>query len=229
MNGSPGTISGGSTLSFRATSVSCGRTAQGNSGRISPGCEPPLSRKGKERLILFKATRNVHGDPVAYIVSASVDTGHGAVLDSFWINRALSASAFAIIALLGWLERQTPLWIPRFRAHGRPGRFQVHQRHPRTQRGRQGPAFHGRGAAIRPATADLIARWGGEEFVVLLPHSTPSDARGVGEKLCVRVAASKVLGHRMVTMSVGVAALLPEDSPLEHDGTSRCSPLSLPR
>jgi diguanylate cyclase (GGDEF)-like protein len=49
---------------------------------------------------------------------------------------------------------------------------------------------------------DLIARWGGEEFCVLLPRTTLADAQTLAERLAQRVAAS---GEPAVTVSIGVA------------------------
>ena len=49
---------------------------------------------------------------------------------------------------------------------------------------------------------DLIARWGGEEFCVLLPRTTLADAQTLAERLAQRVAAS---GEPPITVSIGVA------------------------
>ena len=61
--------------------------------------------------------------------------------------------------------------------------------------------------AARPA--DSVARFGGEEFVVVLPDCAESDARVVGERLRDRIAAAPiVIGQSVqlnVTCSVGVA------------------------
>lgn len=62
--------------------------------------------------------------------------------------------------------------------------------------------------------SDVVARWGGEEFVVLLPHTAQSEAVEVAEKVRRAVAAIETpwsreqpSGH--LTVSVGVAQLAP--------------------
>jgi diguanylate cyclase (GGDEF)-like protein len=57
---------------------------------------------------------------------------------------------------------------------------------------------------------DLLFRWGGEEFVVLLPHAGPSEAPQLGERIRQAVAerpfaASEARPSVAVTISVGVA------------------------
>ncbi|NNF60650.1 MAG: diguanylate cyclase [Gammaproteobacteria bacterium] len=62
--------------------------------------------------------------------------------------------------------------------------------------------------------SDIVARWGGEEFVVLAPE-TPGESAGIfGERLRVAVANHPFAGgatqpHGSVTISVGVATLDP--------------------
>ena len=62
----------------------------------------------------------------------------------------------------------------------------------------------------------MIARWGGEEFAVILPSCQASGAEGLGQRLCAAVerlaiphAYSPV--RPIVTISVGMATLLPGD------------------
>lgn len=63
---------------------------------------------------------------------------------------------------------------------------------------------------------DLLARWGGEEFVALLPDTDRDGAKNVAEKLRAAVAELKIQ-HKastvadIVTISVGVATSLVED------------------
>lgn len=55
--------------------------------------------------------------------------------------------------------------------------------------------------------SDIAARWGGEEFAVLLPHTTVEEARLVMERLRATIALDTSLGieDRAVTFSCGLA------------------------
>ena len=61
--------------------------------------------------------------------------------------------------------------------------------------------------------ADLLARTGGEEFLIALPDTAPQQARAVAERLCAQIAARPVTlqgGARVpVTVSIGLAHLAP--------------------
>ncbi|EKF74568.1 GAF/PAS/GGDEF domain-containing protein [Alcanivorax hongdengensis A-11-3] len=60
--------------------------------------------------------------------------------------------------------------------------------------------------------SDLLTRYGGEEFVALLPGAGINQARAVADRL--RVAVSRIGDlKRPITLSVGVATLLPAESP----------------
>lgn len=62
---------------------------------------------------------------------------------------------------------------------------------------------------------DVLARWGGEEFVLLLPETRLEDARELLERLRQAVAAMEiphVEGTLRMTVSIGVAAHLPGDT-----------------
>lgn len=64
----------------------------------------------------------------------------------------------------------------------------------------------------RLRTSDFIARFGGEEFVLLMPHSSLSDALAVGEVLRAAIAACPFhfKGEPVtITVSMGVAQFLP--------------------
>lgn len=61
---------------------------------------------------------------------------------------------------------------------------------------------------------DFVARFGGEEFAVILPATTQCDALTVAERIRVRIAA-EILRHDekqlRITVSVGVAQALPDE------------------
>lgn len=59
---------------------------------------------------------------------------------------------------------------------------------------------------------DALARWGGEEFAVLLPRSTLAQAEPVAEKLRQLIASQPFAQVGRVTASFGVAAFLPQDT-----------------
>lgn len=57
---------------------------------------------------------------------------------------------------------------------------------------------------------DLLFRWGGDEFVVLLPHTSTEDAPALAERIRAAVAAEPIVPHTVaepvrVTVSCGVA------------------------
>lgn len=72
----------------------------------------------------------------------------------------------------------------------------------------------------RLRASDIVARWGGEEFLVLLPGADVHQARRVAEEQRTRLAADAFdLGTAEVsiTVSIGVAALdVDADEPLEE-------------
>ncbi|ABI57851.1 PAS domain S-box protein [Alkalilimnicola ehrlichii MLHE-1] len=61
-------------------------------------------------------------------------------------------------------------------------------------------------------TADTVARWGGEEFMVLLPETPLAAAGELAEKLRERVAAHRFPHGAPVTASFGVCALRDDDT-----------------
>jgi diguanylate cyclase (GGDEF)-like protein len=81
---------------------------------------------------------------------------------------------------------------------------------------------HGRGDDVLAAMgatlegtvrdSDFVGRYGGEEFVVLLPDTGPAEAVTVAEKIRSAVAGMSVPGvPRAITVSIGVAAM-PDDA-----------------
>lgn len=51
---------------------------------------------------------------------------------------------------------------------------------------------------------DTIGRWGGEEFLLILPHTNPAQARLVAESICMTIAGAEfpVVGHKTVSLGV---------------------------
>lgn len=75
-------------------------------------------------------------------------------------------------------------------------------------------------AAVRPR--DVVARFGGEEFVILLPETDAQGAREVAER-CQRLIDQQALDHELsphgqrVTLSIGVGTAVPNGSSSHHD------------
>lgn len=62
-------------------------------------------------------------------------------------------------------------------------------------------------------SADVLARFGGDEFVVLLPETELETAHGVGQRLCDRAADTEVIegGSERLSFSIGVAQFSGEE------------------
>lgn len=60
---------------------------------------------------------------------------------------------------------------------------------------------------------DTLARWGGEEFVCLLPDTDAKEAVAVAERMRARVGNVSFAHAGHVTISVGVASARPDDTP----------------
>lgn len=65
-------------------------------------------------------------------------------------------------------------------------------------------------AALR--ATDFAARYGGEEFLALLPDTDADGAVVLAEKIRAAMAASSTTAAGAVTLSIGVAAALPDDA-----------------
>jgi len=55
----------------------------------------------------------------------------------------------------------------------------------------------------------MLFRTGGEEFVLLLPRTSATDAQRVAEALRERIAATPLLAGHPITASIGVGMQLP--------------------
>lgn len=58
---------------------------------------------------------------------------------------------------------------------------------------------------------DLIARWGGDEFMLILPETSLDKAKTVADKIRTLVASSPVNKQIYITMSFGVASLYKDE------------------
>lgn len=64
-------------------------------------------------------------------------------------------------------------------------------------------------------THDLLARWGGEEFVLACPDTTLDNASNLAEKLRRAIETSDWPKQLNITASFGVAQMLPQESPTD--------------
>lgn len=63
--------------------------------------------------------------------------------------------------------------------------------------------------------SDIICRWGGEEFILLLKDTTPEQARELGEKIRLQTEQNKTRFNNLdlqITTSIGLAQLQPGES-----------------
>ena len=63
---------------------------------------------------------------------------------------------------------------------------------------------------LRPT--DVIGRYGGDEFIVLLPHATQETVVAIGERIIAKLKDINLVGNVHVSASFGVAALAEEDN-----------------
>ena len=60
--------------------------------------------------------------------------------------------------------------------------------------------------------SDIVARWGGEEFVILFPHTNPDEAYAVAEKLRILLEAYAFEEIGRLTCSFGVGSVAYDDT-----------------
>jgi diguanylate cyclase (GGDEF)-like protein/PAS domain S-box-containing protein len=61
-------------------------------------------------------------------------------------------------------------------------------------------------------STDFVARFGGEEFLVVLPETEADGAKTIAEKIRVNVAGQEFPGIKRITISIGVSRAEPSDS-----------------
>ena len=59
--------------------------------------------------------------------------------------------------------------------------------------------------------SDILGRWGGEEFVIILPQTALKEAIGVAEKLRQMIESHR-FDHGKATCSLGVAQMIEDDT-----------------
>ena len=59
---------------------------------------------------------------------------------------------------------------------------------------------------------DLVGRWGGEEFIVLCPHTSAEHAIALAERLCQLIAAHSYPHRQPQTASFGIATRQPGEA-----------------
>ncbi len=59
---------------------------------------------------------------------------------------------------------------------------------------------------------DVIGRWGGEEFLVILPNTGMSELHKISSRICDAINAIDILPDRMLSVSIGLSVCLSKDS-----------------
>ena len=59
---------------------------------------------------------------------------------------------------------------------------------------------------------DLIGRWGGEEFIIILPNTPVEEAYKKAEKIRIKTEEKLDIKSHTVTISAGVGSLLKNES-----------------
>jgi diguanylate cyclase (GGDEF)-like protein len=62
-------------------------------------------------------------------------------------------------------------------------------------------------------TGNTLGRWGGEEFMVVAPQTEIHEAQQLGERLRHAVRSEPAAGEHMLTISIGMTAYRPGDTP----------------
>lgn len=60
--------------------------------------------------------------------------------------------------------------------------------------------------------SDSLGRWGGEEFLILMPHTDLQQAQQLAEKLRTLIAGAQLLEQQVISASFGVAQLAPGET-----------------
>jgi diguanylate cyclase (GGDEF)-like protein len=60
---------------------------------------------------------------------------------------------------------------------------------------------------------DLLARWGGDEFMILLPNTPLAEAQNVADKFRVLIKNEHITPDLVVTASFGIAKLKTNEDP----------------